>query len=237
MSERRFTDREVARILQRATELDRDQEAPATGRGLTLAQLREVGAEAGIPPDLVSRAAGELERRALPRPTTLLGSPLAKRQTRSIPASLPREAMARLVRTVDERVPAQGTAVEALGSVRWTSQDRFLSRQIALEPTENETLIRVEERYDARLRVLLHVIPAAYGAMFGGVLATESMGGTFGVVGGVVITLLAWLLGRMAWEVVAGRSGARVHDLAEALTEEASRLAATTPGTEEAAET
>ena len=40
---------------------------------------------------------------------------------------------------------AQGTVVEALGAVRWTSNTRFLSTQVSVEPSGDDTLLRVEE--------------------------------------------------------------------------------------------
>lgn len=54
MNERRYTDEEVARLLQRAADLDRDSGATTLARGLSLAELREVAAEAGIDPGMVS---------------------------------------------------------------------------------------------------------------------------------------------------------------------------------------
>ncbi len=170
MSERRYTDEEVARLLQRASDLDRESGGRALARGLSLGELREVAAEAGIDPDMVTQAAAELDHRARPDPgRLLLGGPGALRRTTSIPGSVDRDGLGRLVAVVDDVVPAQGTVGEALGTVRWTSANRFLSRQVVVQPGDAETMLRVEERYTDRVRFITHLLPAAYAA--GGALA------------------------------------------------------------------
>ena len=62
-SERHYDEREVTRLLRRASELQRESgTAPATG--LTLRELEEVAAEAGIDPGALRQAAAELGARA-----------------------------------------------------------------------------------------------------------------------------------------------------------------------------
>jgi hypothetical protein len=249
MTERRFTDREVARILERAAELDRraaDRLALPDGsqhvaRGLTVAQLQEIGVEAGIPPEYVARAAGELRRPPSVRLEALVGPSTVRRQTRSVPAPLQREDLADLVRVVDERVPAQGTATEALGAVRWAATNRWLDRQVTLEPREGETLIRVEERFGGQVPGMLHGIPAAYGAMGGLVAGLEWLGGgaAAGLGGAIVLSLVAWMLGHLVWGAVSQRSETRTVALADELAEMAAGMvggAGHAPGEEVGAE-
>ncbi|MGD2124360.1 MAG: hypothetical protein PVJ76_21700 [Gemmatimonadota bacterium] len=65
------------------------------------------------------------------------------------------------MRVVDQEVEAQGTVVEALGGVRWTSNTRFLSTQVSVEPSRDDTLLRVEERYSETVRGPLYGIPVS----------------------------------------------------------------------------
>jgi hypothetical protein len=59
---RRYGDKEVGLILRRATEFQRQEPASAAeGGGLTLAELEEIAAEAGIDPRHLRRAASELD--------------------------------------------------------------------------------------------------------------------------------------------------------------------------------
>ncbi len=105
MDERTYTDSEVERILEAATEVPRSrphgEDGPAgtsveaaggpesPRRGLTLAELREIGVEAGIDPERITRAALSLD--IAPRDTVveerLAGLP--HRMTREIPLSTP----------------------------------------------------------------------------------------------------------------------------------------------------
>jgi hypothetical protein len=56
--ERRLTDEQVARVLDRAAGIERSLPSP----GLTVAQLQEVAVEAGIPPEALSQALHEMAR-------------------------------------------------------------------------------------------------------------------------------------------------------------------------------
>lgn len=228
MSERRFTDKDVSLILRRAAELDRRSVGPEVGpRGLSLGDLQEIAVEAGIDPAMVSRAVGELDGKGAPSPAALLGPATASREVRAVPVELGRDSLGDLVRVVDARVPAQGTVGEALGSVRWTSPGRFLSHQVSLEPGEGETVVRVEERYADRVRALLHVIPAVYGAGIGLPVGVEVLGGAgAGVLLAGALGAAAWALGGVAWRVVAARSRRRVRALADELAERAEGLGA-----------
>lgn len=58
MAERRYTDEEIPKIFERATEAQQStRRLPASGEGMTLADLQEIGRDVGIPPALVADAA------------------------------------------------------------------------------------------------------------------------------------------------------------------------------------
>ena len=233
--ERRFTDRDVALILQRASELDRDGDGEALSRGLSLADLQEIGSEVGLGGELIARAAREVAGTGWRRGgRSVLGAPLVQREIRAVPGELDPEALGVLVSRVEETVPAQGTVTEALETVRWQAQGRFLGRQVALEPGEGETRIRVEERYTSRSRLLLQGIPAIYGALFGAVVGSEMVGPLAGVAGAVAVALAVWVVARVVWDGMARRSARRVHQVAEDLAAAARRLPAGRGGGEEA---
>lgn len=229
MTERRFTDRDVALILRRATELAEQQaSSDVTARGLSLHELQEIAAEVGIEPEAITRAVAELEGRRGLKKGSLLGPALANRQIRTVPAELKREALGKLVRTVDRKVPAQGTIAEALGHVRWSAPGLFLSRQVSLEPSEGETLIRVEERYAARFRRIIHALPTFYGLLFGWVIGLEGAGGIGpAAIGAVVLGAGGWALARGIWGAISARSRKRTDALADELARQATDLSDT----------
>lgn len=222
MSEQRFTDKEVALILRRAAELEKRAPSAAglSAKGLTLADLKEIAGEAGIDPELVAQAVAELASSKGLRSGSLLGGPEpVQREVRATRGELTKTGMGQLVRVVDEEVRDQGIVQEALGHVRWTSQGRFLSTQVSLEPRGGETLIRVEERYSDAIRGASHGIPASYGLIFGLATALEAL--NLGPVPAVLFTLASalagWGIGDAIWRGMAGRSRARVQRLSERL--------------------
>ena len=224
MTERHFADRDVAVILQRAAELDSRSPQGREARGLSAADLEDIAREVGINPAMIDRAIREFDGRRGLSTTGLLGPPPVNQEIRVVPSELDQETVRRIMRLVDERVPAQGTIGEALGSVRWNSADRFLSRQVSVEPSAGETLIRVEERYSDRFRAALHAIPSSYGVFAGLVVGVELLGGVgFGAVLAGAAGATAWALARGAWGVISRRSGRRVKELSDALQSEADR--------------
>ena len=127
---------------------------------------------------------------------------------------------------VDAEVSAQGTVVEALGAVRWTSNGRFLNTQVSVEPTDGETFLRVEERYSDTVRGPLHGVPTSWGLILGLAVGLDGMSLALPValVLAVVLGILGWGIGDLAWRGVAASSGSRVRKLADRLTTEASHL-------------
>ena len=238
MTERRFTDREVALILRRSVEMEErsgSSELPAA-RGLTLRELQEVAGEVGIDPSIVSRAAAELETRRGLEPVSVWGPSPFRREVQSIPRTLSREEMGELVRVVDREVSAQGIVGEALGSVRWTSNGRFLNTQVSIEPGTHETLVRIEERYRDNTRGPLHGIPAAYGGMFGLIYALEGLALSPGFIAVFVVlgAILGWMLGDVLWRQVSGRSMRRVRALSGEIARAAAELGLPDPSDDRA---
>lgn len=216
---RRFTDREVAMVLKKASEIDESGDAGASG-GLSLEELTDIAGEVGISKDAIRQAVAGLDRRG--PALRLSGAPPVHKAVHAIPSPLDREAVAGLVKLIDERTDTAGAISEALGSVRWTSSDRFKSTRVSITPGADETLIEVVEQTTPRLRRIMQFLPAAWGAMFAvaffptGDLSTAAMAALLGaaVVGGAG-------LGRAAWALKSAGSKRRVDALAEGLAGEA----------------
>ena len=228
MTDRRFTDREIGLILKRAVELEED--SPSSGvpsaRGLTLLELQEIAKDAGIDPGMVGRAVVELDgKRSLDAPS-LFGPSAVRREVRTVPGELSREAVGELVRVADQEVEAQGTVVEALGGVRWTGNGRFLNTQISVEPSGEDTLLRVEERFSEMVRGPLHGIPTSWGLIIGlGVgLEVLQLALPFLILFCGIMAMVGWGAGDLVWRAVSAGSRSRVRTLTDHLAAEATRL-------------
>src|SRR4051794_23535845 len=124
MTERRFNEEEVAAIFARATEVDqatRGQPALAPSQGMTLAELQEIGREAGIAPELVRQAAATLNQRGSEVTRRLIGLPIGVGATAVLERRLSDAEWERFVGDLRQTFDATGR-VRAEGSFRqWSN--------------------------------------------------------------------------------------------------------------------
>ena len=148
MTERRYSEEEVAAVFERAAEAQqtaRRQLPP--GEGLTLADLQEIGREVGIPPELVAQAARSMDQGRRPASRTFLGLPIGVGRTIDLDRRLSEEEWERLVVDLRDTFDARGT-VRYDGPFRqWTNGNL----QALLEPTATGHRIRLRTvKGDAR---------------------------------------------------------------------------------------
>lgn len=139
MSERRFSEEEVTDILTRAVELqDSGAALPATRSGLTLTELKEIGREVGVAPEVIERAARKLDPGTAPT-RSLFGLPLGVGRTVELNRTLTDEEWERLVVDLRETFDARGV-VRSEGSLRSWSNGNL---QVLLEPGEKGQRLRM----------------------------------------------------------------------------------------------
>ena len=114
---RLYTDEEVSAILREAAQsVDALGGMRATSSGLSLEQIKEAAAEAGLDPSLVERAALRLTQH---KPESFLarvaGGPLRHRETVYLPTKMNQQASTRLLSAIRSaaEVPGQGSADES----------------------------------------------------------------------------------------------------------------------------
>jgi len=218
---RRFTEREVALVLRKATEME---EAPGGGApdmgGLSLRELEQIATEVGISPASIRRAVTDLDTRR--GKSELTHIPLTRQAMRGVEGELDQEDIARLIQHVEGSSDQVGVVTEALGGTQWTARDRFRTTQVSITPAKGETRVRVVERATSRLRRVLHAFPAAAGMIlvggFVGGLDPSSQVAAAAMMAGAAT---GGLLGRVLWSRMSARSAARVERLAAELSSEA----------------
>jgi hypothetical protein len=148
MIERRYTEEEVEAIFRQAAEAEVAGKGPLpAGEGRTLSELQAIGAEVGLQPELVERAARSLDRGGRPPDRSLLGFPLAVGRTVALERRLTDEEWERLVVDLRDTFDARGT-LRTQGTFRqWTNGNL----QALLEPTERGHQLRLRTlKGDAR---------------------------------------------------------------------------------------
>ena len=122
MPERRYSDDEVAEIIARASERERDARTrlpPA--EGMTLGELQKIGTEAGIAPELIAQAARSLDIAPAPAPPVFLGLPLGAARTVRLERRMTDAEWENLVVTLRETFNARGV-IRHEGSFRsWSN--------------------------------------------------------------------------------------------------------------------
>jgi hypothetical protein len=142
MPERRYSDDDVHRILSSAVEVDAAVDAGA-GRGLTLAQIQSIAAEAGLSPAAVAAAADALDRTPpVPATPRMMGLPVGVAQSVAIPGTIDDAGWRRLVAFLRDSFEAQGREELGVGRREW----RNGNLRIALEDVGGTTLLHMRTR-------------------------------------------------------------------------------------------
>ena len=137
MTERRFSDAEVAQIFERAVSGPAVQGTRAA-EGLTLAEVQSIGREVGIPAEQITRAALALSRGEA-RPTErFLGMTTGVGHTVHLARKLTDEEWERFIVDVRETFNTRGT-MTSQGSLKQWSNGNL---QVLLEPTETGHRVR-----------------------------------------------------------------------------------------------
>jgi len=139
MTERRYTDTEIAAIFRAAAEgpVQPTREVPRE-EGLSLVELQAIGREVGIAPEAVAQAAQALDVRRGAQSRTFLGLPIGVARTVNLNRRLSDAEWERLVVQLREVFNARGVT-RSDGSLRqWTNGNL----QVLLEPTESGHRLR-----------------------------------------------------------------------------------------------
>lgn len=121
MTDRRYSDEEAARIFERAASAEAQRPRAPTGQGLTLADLQQIGVEAGIEPALVAQVAHELEHRPAAIARRFLGLPIGVAHTVDLGRALSDDEWHALVGQLRETFQATGLVREDGPFRQWSN--------------------------------------------------------------------------------------------------------------------
>lgn len=206
--EHRFDDKEFARILNRAVELDGRPEAvdetkfppPSRSDGLTFDEVLEIAGEVGVEPARVVQAVDSLSVEGWSALARAFGGPVRVRGRRTLLRKLAPNEMGRLLDIVRETLGMEGESHEVLGGVEWKGKTSQESVSVRLVPQEGKTVIYLNA--DRGLSAFLsHYLPilASLGVagVSIGVLEPLSGGAMTGIILGCAAT--GYGVGRILW--------------------------------------
>ena len=205
---RRYGDKEVGLILKRAAELQQQEPASGTeGGGLTLFELEEIAAEAGIDPRYLRRAAADIEAGGSAlrsdKASLIFGAPLSIELERTLTGEFPEEEFSRLVPEVQRAAGGHGQASVLGKTLTWQSSTPQGERslQVTVTSRDGRTRIRIEER-----------LSTLAGNLFGGMVGGGGGGIGLGLGLGVGLGLqsaafaIAWPVGIIGGAYLLARS-------------------------------
>ncbi len=221
---RRFDEREIARILERAAELQqRAPLEPTDAAGLTLTELEQVATEAGIDPRHVRAAAAALDTDA-PVAGALLGAPLRAELERTVDHEVQPAEYETLANVIGGTLAGPGYASTLGKSFEWNSANPQRTLRVTITPRAGHTTIRIEERFGNLVGGLFGGIVGGVGGGGGGA-AIGVIGGALGDIGlGLAVAALAavgsFVLARTIFRSVARHRVRQLHRLLDALSEQ-----------------
>lgn len=144
MPERRYSDDEVKRILSDAVESDAALGETAGERGMTLAEIEQIGVEAGLTPASVRAAATSIDRHVQHAPTDprMLGMRVGVGQSVALPRPLTDIEWRRLVVLMRDQFQATGREQEVAGQREW----RNGNLRVAVEPLGDGAVLQMRTR-------------------------------------------------------------------------------------------
>ncbi len=198
-SERRFSQKEIAAIFNRASKAQEKVTAEANQEeGLTLADLHLIALETGISPELITQAVEAVDQTPEePTPKKFLGLQLSVSKTVNLDNPLTEDDWDKLVVEFRNSFRAQGKVTRE-GSLREWANGNL---RILAEPTSKGHRLHMRSlKSNAQGAVFgslsfvlaaLAIFASAFftGALDGGVLATSVMFGIFGVIAASFTTL------------------------------------------------
>jgi len=218
---RLYSDKEVALILRKATDLQQ-QSGSETGDGLSLPVLADIAREIGVEPKFVKQAAAALEDRSAAR-AALWGGPTLYASHLASSRKLSRDEMLRLVDRVRGVTQRQGGVQEVLGAVEWKTSGQPSELAVTITPGGDVTRVRMmgDRGGAAALTWGLSVAGGlAAGGIAGAILEPATVLGGIGVMTATVTAGLG--LARALW----GRSTQKFEARFAQLREELSRYLA-----------
>ncbi len=193
---RRYGDKEVGLILKRAAELQRQGPSTAAGGGLSLRELEEIAAEAGIDPASLRRAAAELDEGKAATQNEgvarFLGGSPTIRYERTLKGEISTEDLEQLVIPIQRAAQSHGQGGVLGGALTWQykSSDGARSLQVVVASRNGRTRISIEERNAGM----------AWG-IYGGIIGGGGLGAGLGIGLGVGIGALGSALFSVAFPV------------------------------------
>ena len=168
---RLYGEQEIGRILKRATELQHSEPTAPSAGGVTLAELEEIAAEAGIDPRYLRRAALELDSGTGDTSfwARVVGDELMLTREIVLPGELGADGFERILSTIQAHTRLHGQPGVLGRTLTWRAETPSKSRtmQVVVSTRDGHTHIRMEENLGQLASGLFAGVTAGFGVGVG----------------------------------------------------------------------
>lgn len=214
IEDRTYSEQEVDEILTKAMEGDPGREL-AGSDGMSLTELKAIGAEVGIDPDRIENAALSLVREPETRAHPLLGSPTAIDYEVRVPGELPKDLTPEVVALIRRATGKPGKLSELHGTLEWRADGDMGSRWLTVSPHHGHTTIRASARLgQGAVLSFIPTVAAALGSLVP-VLNAPSADGNMMALLLIPVVLAIYLATRGLWSSHARKEASGLHQAVE----------------------
>ena len=194
---RRFGDEEIGRILRAAVELQERSDAAGSdaagsgsARGLTLDELRQVAAEAGIDPRYVDMAASRMSVADERQPSRIFGGAVRWHFEASVEGEIPERDRDRLLQAIRAITGEKGEVAEVWGRLEWSHNEGVGPTTVGITSRDGRTNVDVSASKSEEATVI-----TLLGTAFGGIALGAGLGGLLGLSGAAVLPAIGAMAG------------------------------------------
>ena len=137
-----YNEKEIGSILKRAAELSQDESGP-NAAGLSIEELQQVGSEAGLDPDLILRAAAEMQQRGPKRKKNFFGGPLSYSNDFVLDGEIDAATWEEMISSIRGSFKDPGQVSTRENVFEWTSQSETEKAQVTALVMDGKTKFTV----------------------------------------------------------------------------------------------
>lgn len=137
-----YNEKEIGSILKRAAELSQDESGP-NAAGLSIEELQQVGSEAGLDPDMILRAAAEMQQTGPRRAKNFFGGPLSYSNDFVLDGEIDAATWEEMISSIRGSFKDPGQVSTRENVFEWTSQSETEKAQVTALIMDGKTKFTV----------------------------------------------------------------------------------------------
>jgi len=145
IDDRTYSEEEVAEILREAVE-GAPRKATAGKHGMSLTELKSIGAEVGIDPSRIEDAAHALVSSPETKANPLVGTPTAFDYDARVPGVIPADKTAEVLAVIRRITGKPGNISEVHGTLEWRTSGDVGERWVTVSSRDGHTTVRASSR-------------------------------------------------------------------------------------------